>query len=63
MSGASHQQLNLKRAGCVLTLSVIAEAHLCLAKTDRIFSSTDSIEFLELRLINTLASGQSYADG
>lgn len=47
MSGAAHQQLNLKRAACVFTLSVIAEAHLRLAETNRVFSSADSIEFFE----------------
>jgi hypothetical protein len=37
-----------------LTLTVIAEAHLGLAKTNGVLSSADAIELLELSLLNIL---------
>ncbi len=41
-------------AGAKLTLTVVAEAHLGLAKADCILSGADAIEFLEFRLLNIL---------
>lgn len=37
-----------------LTLAIIAEGHLGLAKTNGVFSSADAIELLELSLLNVL---------
>jgi hypothetical protein len=39
---------------CLLTLSVITEAHLGLAKADCVLSLANAIELLELGLVNAL---------
>jgi hypothetical protein len=38
----------------LLTLAVVAEGHLCLAKPDGVLALRDAIEFLEVRLVNAL---------
>lgn len=44
------------RGNFFLTFPVIAEAHLSLPQTNCVFTLTDSIELLELRLVDTLSS-------
>lgn len=41
-----------------LTFSVVTEAHLGLAKANGIFARANSIEFLQLSLVNALVIGQ-----
>ena len=53
MSGL-HQQAILSVAQNNSTFSVIAEAHLGLAKANRVLALTDAIELFEVRLGNTL---------
>lgn len=48
--------------GDIFTFSIVAEAHLGLPKTNGVFSLRNSIEFLQLGLINTLSHDRLLAN-
>ena len=48
------QSFVLTRGPRVLTFSIVAEAHLSLAEANGVFTRCDTIELLQLTLVNAL---------